>query len=317
MTEDHPSSAYLFESGSRRERRALARWARVFLPELLGTLGVRGIWWCGLCLPRIGVFGSTAGPGDVDLIAGDLEFALPVDEIRRRIERESALCPDAHPTWWEEAAIAKAAQEGHLVWPPECRYVVACEAKSSWYDRDAEGPSKPREGTIETHYKWKASHRRKGGRVAGQLRALLRPGVVRIGFLHLVSTRPQPSWTSGGEEALDLVNSFPLLDGPEAIPGCGYFQVAIQAVEGGTEDLRGRGGLPYVVRPARDQFNPMTAGSGQLEWLRSSLNACKKPLTARTFVVACSRCGSWWTTSDVVEACCPRCARRWSDMESV
>lgn len=306
MSQEPERREYLFESGELRERRVLARWMPHFGSAVLQNLGLTGLWWCGLCLPRAEVFGPAAGQGDVDIVAGPLAFSLTNDEIHVRIAEEAAKHPDSHPSRWESFAMLRASEEGLVRWPPESRRVIACEVKASWFDRDAPDPARA----------WKASHRGETKRVVGQLRSLLRPGVSRIGFVHVGVTRPQGGqdglnpWLAGGDEAATALTSFPLVFPPELIPGCGYYQVLLRAIEGATEEWRGAGGFPQVVYAAEDQ--PTGEQVGPVDLLEN-LGRCARPRTPGTFVLSCSECRTWWTTPVMSGAACLKCGAAWED----
>ena len=173
-----PLGRYLFESES-REREALVRWLPNFGADLLARLGLVGQWWCGLGLPRRVVLGQEDLRGDVDLVAGPLGLLLTPEAFAVRVRKTAAKLAGWHPSNWPNFAVMEAAHEGLIQWPPDPSRLVASEVKASWFDRDAL-PDRA----------WRASQRRTGNRVVGQLRVLEGRGFCRLGFLHLAVTRP-------------------------------------------------------------------------------------------------------------------------------
>lgn len=305
MRPDSPTWRYLYESES-REREALARWLPNFGGELLAQLGLRGPAWCGLGLPRRVVLGQADVDGDVDIVAGPLGLALSPTEFEARVKLKSTELAGWHPSHWSAYAAMEAAGEGLIRWPPDTSALVACEAKASWFDRKAL-PDRA----------WRASQRRAGKRVVGQLRVLEGRGFARVCFLHLAVTRSLTGvgggnpWLSGGAEAFAARDSFPMVYEPRVLPWCGYFRVLLQPVAGDSEEMRGVGGWPDCVQAAPDLSQRGESKPPTFSTLVEALGRCARPLFPSTFVLSCAACESWWTTPELSGAACPVCGASW------
>lgn len=273
---------------------ALRRWLPLFGADLMAALGLPDLWWCGLNLPRSELFGS--GNGDVDVIAGPLEFSLSATEwdVRVRAEQQ-AWGHDSHPSWWRLGAAHRAAEQGLLRWPPCMDTVVGCEVKASWFSARTMG--------------WKATHAREGRRTAGQLRLLLERGLNRVALLHLGVTEPydHPSanpWMAAAILADHAMTSMPRLIDHADLPEAGDFKALIGAVGHKMESEAGAGGRLVVLQAA--QVNHRLP----LSWrntLQAGLARCSAPRTFRTFVQTCCHCRGWFTSPSSLEPSCPSC----------
>ena len=160
-----------------REPTGLSRWLEIYMPSLLGALGIAGPSWCGLSLPRKDVLDLELD-GDIDIIAGPLEFDVGPGEWQKRLDEESRRMPLAMAHHLvEEQCVVRAAKDGLIRWPPRLDHLAGCEAKVSWFDSDQDA--------------WHATHMGESRRVKGQLKVLLRYGFDRVAFLHLGATKPR------------------------------------------------------------------------------------------------------------------------------
>jgi hypothetical protein len=275
---------HIYNAGMDRERFAVARWLDgPFGHDLFQALGFRGSsWWCGVGLDRRDIFGEKKLDGDVDVIAGPIEFALTEGEFKARLDEEAKRHPLTMPRGAHvEAVLHAAAQEGRIVWPPRVEYIGACEAKASGYHSES--------GTI------KASHSREGERIKGQLDMLLDRGVDRVGFLHIMgssvpaATEVNP-WLTAAAVASQAAEDTDFIYNPSDRPTCGYFTVAIGAVAHKTEEFAGSGGRLYVRQPCGPN---MSDNKSWRRHLRDELAKLPRPMTWRFFILPCQKCGKW------------------------
>ena len=278
-----------------REPISTTRWLSINAPDLAAALGIKQPFWCGLFLPRRELFDASLD-GDIDFLAGPLEFEIDEAEWRDRLEEESRRHHIGAPRpFVVQQCRVRAAQEGLLRWPPRLEHLSGCEVKASWFDS---------EGGV-----WRASHVREGPRVKGQLKLLLRFGLDRVGFLHLGTTSARVvatvnPWFLAGHDAERARKKLPLLFPPDEMAECGYFQAVIGSVPFACEDLSGAGGA-LIIR----QESPARACTVQnwREELFNKLSELLKPRSLQTVIRACQSCGHWQVISTLGTSACVGC----------
>lgn len=277
-------SRHLSDLGQLRERTAVIRWMLGHARDLVRKMGLEKGWWCGINLPRRGIFGGNE-QGDVDLIAGPLSYTFSDEELAERIRK--ALLVDV---FGEYRAHHEAGMAGCVDWPPRVEHVVACEVKASYFDGAG----------------WKATHIGERARVLGQLDLLRERGVNRVSFLHLGSTTPRGE-TDVREIARELDAAawptFPQVFRPEEHPDYGYFRAMMGAQEGMTEEFSGvHDGLVVSQLPRIFERGPQ-AWHGELARRLAEL---PRPTCWSVFVVSCEQCGRWrhaLNTREVESSC--------------
>ncbi|MHB8408994.1 MAG: hypothetical protein ACYDHY_13030 [Acidiferrobacterales bacterium] len=289
--------------GMERERKGAQRWLSVFAERFFPVLGIEGPWWCAPNLPRPEVFGD-GYDGDVDLVAGPLEFSITEADWSHRFECEARRCPlDTQRAMIIHMALVRACAEGLIIWPLRMDMVVACEAKVSWFD--------PSTG------KCKATHAGEASRVRGQLKVILEHGVDRVAFLHLVTTKPgvtgASAWGQAAADCAQATEAFghqPPLFGSADLPLCGYYRVIVGAVPHKSENLAGAGGSVQILQAAQPNAARMTSAQTWRNVLRERLARCPRPMWPNAYVNVCPRCGKWGLShvADVYCSCSPGAA---------
>jgi hypothetical protein len=287
-----------------REPTGLSRWLEIYMPSLLGALGIAGPSWCGLSLPRKDVLDLELD-GDIDIIAGPLEFDVGPGEWQKRLDEESRRMPLAMAHHLvEEQCVVRAAKDGLIRWPPRLDHLAGCEAKVSWFDSDQDA--------------WHATHMGESRRVKGQLKVLLRYGFDRVAFLHLGATKPRTleavnPWLLASHDAATAQRTFELLFPPSELPQCGYFQAVVGSIPFRTEDTAGAGGRLVVHQPCS-----ATDGTPQ-QWrarFLDQLSELPRPKMCRSYVRACAKCGRWTLLSFAGPAPCDSCGEPLYDEEA-
>jgi hypothetical protein len=282
----------------KREDTMIRRWlgGAIGADQLLGLLGVTGLRWCALNLPRCDLL-PDAPAGDIDVVAGPMEFDFDETEFTLRVNREKEGLPlAAQPSWAYDFAVRRACAEGHLVWPPRVDEIVACEVKASWYH--------------PTEKKWKATHARKGTRVKGQLRLLLDNGFNRVAFLHIGVTKPRdeanPSpWFRAARDASVAEHQMKLVYDPADLPDCGYFRCVVGAVAAATEEKAAAEAPLTVIQPCRSR--PQGSDVRLKGRLRDRLELLPRPRVPQVFVQTCPKCERWYLASAEARQDCEHC----------
>ena len=275
-----PAPQHLFGLHEARERTAIERWLFGHCDDFMSLMGLHSGWWCALSPLRTEVFGS--GDGDVDILAGPLDFDFDATEWKERLRVESSkhrLATDR--SFIVRLATNSAAAEGHVTWPPRTDHTIAWEVKASRYS-DAG---------------WQTTHLNEGRRVKAQLRLLLDRGVDRVGFLHLVATAPRDrrsgnTWLAAGRDVDSALATIAPIFDPNELPACAYLAAVLGAIDKGEEDFEGAAGATLLQRPST---NPASA-TARTEWrerLRERLSSMPRPGALRTLVLRCERCGEW------------------------
>lgn len=277
-----------------REDAAVRRWLHLGAGRLMRTLGLTGGWWCGLFLTRRDVFDGDSD-GDVDILAGPLEFTLDDAQWNDRLDDEARHWPLFTPRASVKSfAIRRAVGDGLILWPPRVETVVACEAKANWYPPEA--------GT------WKRTHEGEAAEIKGQLEYLIRQGVDRVGFLHLGATEPRDlpgmnPWLQAVGDAAAGADSFPGIYDPSEMPACGYFTAVLGAVSFAVEHHSGTGsGLRIRLAYAPNEVGSSSAWRTRL---RERLGKLARPRTPTAFIATCPRCGEWRWQADPTSSTCP------------
>lgn len=274
---------HLHALGMARERTGLQRWLTISAPDLFAELGIHGAWWCALNIPRCSVFGDSHD-GDVDLIAGPLEFSVTEAEWAYRVERKGRDRPlDTPRGTILHTAVLRACAEGRILWPPRMDTVVACEVKASWFD--------------PTREKWKATHVGEAQRIHGQLKVLLAHGIDRVAFLHMGSAKPRVTkfnpWIQAATDSAAALERLPAIFDPADLLPCGYYRVVAGAVSHKSEELAGAGASMQVLQAALSNENRTRASQAWRKTLQDRLAACPHPMWPEVYVSVCSSCGKW------------------------
>lgn len=288
-----------------REPAGLARWLEIFAPSLLAALEIQGPSWCGLFLARKDILDPNLN-GDIDFIAGPLEFNVDSNEWQKRIDAEARRMPLAAARQSViDQCMMQAAQDGLICWPPRVEYLAACEVKVSWFDGE--------EG------RWHATHMGEGRRVKGQLKILLRYGFNRVAFFHLGATKSRMidevnPWLLASHDASASQRTFELLFPPTDMPICGYFQTVVGSVPFATEEKAGAGGRLVVCQPS----SPIDGHSQQWrERFLQRLSQLPPPRSCRVYLRDCARCGRWNLLGSAHSIRCDFCGGSLQDDEGV
>lgn len=288
---------HIYRMGMKREFVGLPRWLELRAPDLMRIMGLPGGWWCGLFLSRRDIFGS-AIDGDVDILAGPLDFTLSHKDWEKRIEQESRNLP---LTTVQSNIISltglRAAEEGMILWPPSMEMLVACEVKVSWFHPEDQ--------------KWKRTHKGEAREVKGQLSRLMNEGVNRVAFLHLGATKPRIHSLANPyfQAAIDGAagdDDFPLVFNPTEMPECGYFTAMLGAVPNAEEDQSGAGGVPRVLHPCLPN---KVLKQGWRELLQDRLARFPRPKSPWIFIFSCTKCGRWDLRDNPLDMSCT-CPRK-------
>ena len=265
---------HLWSLGQGRERAALERWMFGNCREVLHVLGLPDGWWCGLFLGRHAIFGDGAS-GDIDLIAGPLEYRFSHLDWEERVRTEEARYPDMPRQFAVASAHAVAGRDGCVDWPPRVAFVVGCEVKASYYNGY-----------------WKRTHVSPSSDIPGQLTYLGLKGVNRVSLVHLGALRPadEPVHFCMAAAA-ELDRAVPVFPMPAVPRGYGHYFGAMAAVPDLAEDRAGAHvGLREVAAPA------WLAPRLPCPWrsrLEAKLGELPQPPYFRTFILECTACKAW------------------------
>lgn len=280
-----------------RESVALRRWLSVHAADFLRQLGLMGGWWCGVELDRARI-GGCADEGDFDLLAGQLELDLTVEEWEKRTSDCIREWPEGtHQSWIFQAVVGQACREGRLIWPPRLDHMVGCEVKVSVFESERDPP-------------WRRTHLSQGRKVIGQLNRMIHLGLTNVSFLHVAVTKPRAAsnspWWDASEDATRAMESFPTVFSPTNLPGIGYYVAAVGAVGHALEDWAGAGGAAICVQ------EPMNRAAAPIEsvWktnLVRHLSRLPAPVTPVCYVLSCTDCRAWFISHNPCDARCSQC----------
>lgn len=176
------SSKYLSEL-EHAEHNILSRFDEfiINIADFLGSMSISSrLSWFLIELPTQQLVPSIIG--EVDIIAGRLEFAYP-DELRNNIETYAAELPQAHPGHHFNYCTAKLAFEGGLKWPPSLDYLVGIEVKSSFLPVGAST-------NAFDEFKSKKDSPRKVAGIRLEVEKLLKMGFDRVGLFEFLANPP-------------------------------------------------------------------------------------------------------------------------------
>ncbi len=289
------SGRYLVEEPG-RERKSV----RILLDltpiaeKILDPLGLHaGFSWFILDVQKNRL--RTSGQGDVDILAGRLEWANP-GEFKRLLAEEVKERKDWHPTQVEFLIAVRVAQAGGIKWPPSTDWLVALEAKCAYLDPEADSISP------ENLKSTKASVK-KVRRMRGQIKGLLESGFDRVALLDVIANPPVfgpdgQAWLTVAAVADDsraamahvLKKRLPV-DSP-----AGPYVWSIGAVVGGDEGRRGSSSVTEL-RPAHD--NPLLSEHSRVTERRRQVEeslgmlfaSLPKPMNLRVIFSDCQACG--------------------------
>ncbi len=287
------SRRYLVEE-PKREREAVRilldlRW---ILGRMLGPLGLHaGFSWfmLGIGKNRLCDFAE----GDVDILAGKLEWAEP-NEFEAVLASELKGKADWHPSNVEFLAALKCAASGGIKWPPSTSWLVAIEAKCAYLHPQADRIA------LESFKSTKASPQ-KVRHVQAQVQNLMDMGFDRVALLDIIANPPVSgadgqAWLVAADLADQSMRTFSatLKRRLSLESAAGHYVWSIGAVTGGDEGRRGAGS-PTEFRPARDNpflSNPeVRARREQVEQrLREVFMRLPRPLNLRVIASECELC---------------------------
>jgi hypothetical protein len=267
---------------------------RPFAGTLLGPLGLDAEFAWFLVDVKKNRLQSSAR-GDVDILAGRLEWANPED-FKTLLEKEMKAKEVWHPSQIAFLTAITLASTGGIKWPPPTDWLVAIEAKCGYLSPEADSVS-------PANFKSLKASPQKVRRVRVQVKKLLKLGFDRVALLDVIANPPVSG--PGGQAwltAADLADCsrqavWPVLEErlPPASPA-GHYVWSIGAVVGGDEGRRGAGS-PVELRAARD--NPLLSRDSQVrehrreveENLGKLLARLPKPLNLRVIFSDCPVCG--------------------------
>ena len=309
----HPAAVrttehHAYASGQARETITVRRTFRTRAEETLAALGLfepstaakpdQGVacgYWVAFGVPSSVL--RLPYDGDVDVLAGRLCLKTTTLDVMRRAERYRGIT---------SLAALDAANEGLIEWPPNLDYLVAAEAKVSWFEEDSA--------------MWKNTHLGKPSKIVGQVQRLLDAGIDRVSLLHLgVSMPTHGSVFHAAASSPMATSTFPVIFERENCPDAGYVSSFIHAVAGRLEHEEGAT-EPFFSRIAgieepyarRRRFAPLnerrkTAASSWRRALGGELAKLEKPLHLAVFLGWCVTCRQLSSSPDPLERCCRRC----------
>ncbi|MCZ6692039.1 MAG: hypothetical protein O7H41_20830 [Planctomycetota bacterium] len=293
-----PTEQHIYDLGMDREASATSRWLDLSGHRLFAEFGFGIPWWCGINLARADLF-QEGMDGDVDIMAGPLQWDLTEEEWRERIDAQARRCSlTTARSNVIDYAVLRAAAEGKIKWPPDLGFLVACEVKASRFQ--------PEDGI------WRSTHTGEGIRVKGQLQLLLDRGIDNVAFLHLGATKPKEGpainpYLQAAGDAADAEDQFPRVYNPPSLPLSGYFTSTLGAVDFALENESGAGGVIRVLQDCRP--NPV----GPQPWrakLSEHLTKLPQPTVPCFFILPCPRCGAWRPVTRPFAVVCPSCSQQ-------
>lgn len=233
----------------------------LFGDQLFASLGLDGACWFVLRMQMHRL--SASFKGDIDLLAGRLEWAHP-EEFQARCEEDSR----KNNRWSPFLTTVTLAAEGGIKWPPSTNYLVAVEAKSAYQDPGAAVISP------ETLKSTKASCQKKR-QMRRSIEHLFEMGFDRVALLDLIANPPvggpgSESWFNAGTVAgrsREAMNSV-LQDRLPSQTSAGHWVLSIGAIESGLEHERGALSQ-RMLREASN--NPQLAASGEVRANRKEI----------------------------------------------
>jgi hypothetical protein len=266
--------------------------------HVLGPMGLGTLSWImmevdnSLLLPSI--------VGEVDILAGPLEFRAPED-FQEALKRRKTENPDSHPSWPELFAAKEVSEAGGILWPPRVSYVIGVEVKCAYFSDRLHSA------------KDSNSHVR---RIRKQLDRLKSMGVDRMALLDVIANPPSQGLNSNpwfeaasrADHSLRAMKDILQARLPAETPS-GHFVWSAGAVVGGDESVRGAG-VPEMIRPP--MVNPsLAAGDPQVlasrELLRGrisrTLGSLPQPIYFPAMFVGCRACKKMRAFHDPVCDC--------------
>lgn len=290
------SNRYLVED-QQRERQA----ARILLDlsptaaQLFNPLGLNpGFSWFVLNLRKERL--NSLAIGDVDILAGPLEWTNPSDFedlLRRQTEEHGGR---AHPSWIELMTALRLANAEGIKWPPSTAWLVAVEAKCAYLNPQAESISRASLKSTKASPR-KVKHMRE------QIKGLFELGFNRVTLLDIVANPPVSgpdgqAWLTAAALAAKSTREFSQ-DLKQRLPSdspAGHYVWSIGAVLGGHEGRRGSTSVEEMRAP-RD--NPLLSKDPKVKGRRLEVEAnlnkiferLPKPLNLRVQFSDCQSCG--------------------------
>jgi hypothetical protein len=212
---------------------------------LLNPMGLASFSWILIEVDNIHLVPSIKG--EVDILAGPLQFRVPED-LQRVLKRQRSERPDRHPYWHEVLAAKEVSEAGGILWPPALSYVVGVEVKCAYFS-DRLHATKDSKSHVND--------------IRKQVNRLGRMGFDRMALLDVIANLPNGgvnsnAWLEAGGRAQDSLEKMKnILDVrlPHGTPAA-QFIWSVGAVIGGDESDRGAG-APKMLR--RGLLNPALA----------------------------------------------------------
>jgi hypothetical protein len=217
--------------------------------RLLGPMGLGKLTWVIMEAQKPGLVPGMVG--DVDILAGPMEFSYP-ETFDSALKEERSLRAEWHPYWHEYLAGKRVAEADGIKWPPTPSYVIGIEVKCSYFDTEP-GSTK--------------SSPRKVYGIRKQIDSLLKMGLDRVALLDVIANPPSDgansqAWMVAAHQArTSLEATREILAG--RLPddsASGHFVWASGSVVGGDESMRGAG-VPALLR--QPVTNPALAAADE------------------------------------------------------
>lgn len=256
-----------------------------FRSDLLNALGMDSLTWVVMEAQKPHLIPGHFG--DVDILAGNLEFKDPnqfVAELRGAEQKWSGM---------QEAALQDYACKGvteadGLKWPPVSSRVVAVEVKCSYFTQ-SDGPQSEKDSP------------KKVKKLRCRMDLLLKMGLDQVALLDVIGNDPTEgpgAFIEAAGRAYDSLKAFqPIIEA--RLPNdttAAQFCWPVGSVFGGDEGMRGTGGLRQI-RPGLQ--NPLVAAGDEttmrnratlIESVSQLLASIPAPRYCPVFFIDCRKC---------------------------
>jgi hypothetical protein len=217
--------------------------------NLLGPLGMDTLTWVVMEAQKPHLIPGVVG--DVDILAGNLEFKDP-ELFLRELRLAEARWPDWDLASLQDYACKGVTEANGLQWPPRPSRVIGVEVQCGYFDVN-EGPKST-----------KASRQKVEGK-RGQIDRLLEIGLDMVALTDVIVNSPMggsgsDAWMAAAGRAHDSLRAFQaIIEGrlPDDTSAA-QFVWSVAGVPGGDERLKGAGGIRQV-RPGLP--NPLLASA--------------------------------------------------------
>lgn len=268
-----------------------------FRRDLLGAMGLDSLTWVIMEAQKPHLVPGLVG--DVDILAGNLEFKDFQDFIRA-MERVEQQFPGMNELAQQDLAAKIVTEDLGMRWPPESSRIVGIEVKCGYFDRE-DGPRSDK------------SSARKIEHLRQRLDLLLEMGFDKVGLLDIIGNEPSDgpnAYLEAGWRAHQSARGFqPILEArlTDDIPAA-HFCWAVGSVFDRDERLSGAGGL-LTVRPGLP--NPLLEKAVanrriMLQSVTRMLGSIAVPRYCPVFFIDCQDCGRLHFLDDATCAWAPR-----------